>query len=174
MKEIQFSQILNAEKIIRPFEEKRKSILKKLASFNAKEEEGMAAKIRLLKRDQDEALADGDEKLASSIQEQIEGIQAKQRKRNEEIYSLNNELAAIPEQIRQAATVALNEAFPEIKQIVLSKWKDAMGTGEKAWVMLQEYSQATGVRLYEYSHHNSLGPGQDKEMMKRLAEWVEI
>jgi hypothetical protein len=174
MKEIDFSQILNAEKVIRPFEEKRKSILKKLASFNAKEEEEMAAKIRLLKRDQDEALVDGDQKLASSIQEQIEEIQTKQRKRKEEIISLSNELAAIPEEIKQQATVVLNEVFPEIKRIVHSKWDDALTAGEKAWSTLQEYAQATDVRLFDFSHKNALGPAQDKIMMKRLEEWIEI
>jgi seryl-tRNA synthetase len=153
---------------------RKKKIEDRLGEFDPQEGERLKAKIEVLERKSREAFGDGKDEAVAGYEEEIKKIGDKLQADSEEIQSLNTERDEVHAKIDRAGEETLRKVFPEIQQIVLKGWIQAIEDAERGWEALQQFEVEHGVKLSFYVHHGSLSPRRaDKSVQNRLKQWMD-
>ena len=132
------------------------------------------ARARLLERQYDERIAEGDIEGGKKVREEIEEVQANIDKlsgRAEAIYQRLQEI----EKLRLAAankTVAV--MFPSVQNFTFAALNVAFDLLDGAAGVLDEFGQVTGARISAMNHRNQLRPydiGKGKALYGKIREW---
>ena len=155
--------------------EKREKQKARAGLRDPKENRMLDAQIKTLEWELEKARACGNDSEADQYEREGAKVLEEIQHRNDEVERLTNEIAQIDAELKQVAQRALDELFPQIREVAQEYWIDAMNVSAEIWEALQHFAAETGARASAHLHRRQLVPskqGSTRQLRKQLIEWV--
>lgn len=133
-----------------------------------------SAKISVLTRQAEEAIAQGKPKIADAKKLEILAIQEAVEKVKAAVQKINDQLIGIEDGKKRIAQQILDDGYLPVQQECRAKFTQAVEAVDNVWQGLNQFAEETGLKLYRYHREGLqiLYLGPTRQLRIAIERWL--